>query len=270
MIRVMADLETAEAYIQTQSGNRSEDFREALLTDILDKRGYSRAQFDSTMSWYSRNVDEFYPLYAKIEKELVKRSRKAVGANLAMPTGSEMWPYSKMAAIIPQAGTEVIRFSFPSSDLGKGDKVVWKARPRYPAEFTALLGVEYADGHCGYVNKSFSPGRSISIDLQTDSAAEVVRIFGNLTPGNNSSLPLWLDSISLTHLPIDTLNYGSFNRQHVAHRPAPHKKVTEETLEQPDSLHGESPEQKTGGLFRERPKHNAAKGAPSSFRRSVD
>ena len=232
MIDIMADLETAEAFIQTQSGYRNDRFREGAIAEILEKRGVTREQFDSTMSWYSRDIDLYYPLYEKVEKELVRRGKADGGINIADMSENELWAYSKVIMISPKSDRDVLRFSFPV-DLEKGERLLWKARSRVPADFSALLGVEYDNGSYGYITRTISSGRRISIDLQTDSAYKVSRVFGNIAVDNSSDLPLWLDSISLSSAPIDTLKYHDIFRQRTTRRPTrrlPVKQVAEDSL----------------------------------------
>ena len=68
MASLVADLEIAEGYVQTQTlGDRDGD---RLVEYVIEKHGVSREEFDSTMAWYGRNVDVYYDIIPKVEQQL--------------------------------------------------------------------------------------------------------------------------------------------------------------------------------------------------------
>ena len=74
MASLVADLEIAEGYVQTQTlGDRDGD---RLVEYVIEKHGVSREEFDSTMAWYGRNVDVYYDIIPKVEQQLEQRRRK--------------------------------------------------------------------------------------------------------------------------------------------------------------------------------------------------
>lgn len=232
MVQVVADLELAEATLHTFPSGASDDVRRSLVDYVIAKHGMTREEFDTTMAWYGRNVDEYYELCDKVEKELnVKRRKMSKGSQIDLES-SDLWPYRRMALISPLSNSNSFDFSIPTVDVKPGQRVELKLRMNGSAEGNAILGVEYSDGSMQYVNRSLSPTRRLSMTLQTDTAQTVGRIFGNMVVKERSQLPLWIDSISLTVLPYDTLEYYNIYGQKTFRQPVQRRKpVIEEPAE---------------------------------------
>lgn len=220
MAPVVADLELAEAYMQTQrSGDPGR--REALVEYVIGKHGVSRADFDTTMAWYGRNVDVYQRLYKDVDNILARRRRELSGAGDAAVDldGSDIWSYSRHAMVSDKGASDALVFSIPTAQVDKGERVVWQLRMRSMAEATALLGVEYSNGETSFVNRKVRPSKKFELSLQTDTALKVTRVFGNMHVLVKQDLPVWLDSISLTHLPFDSLEYYNIHGQRLLASP---------------------------------------------------
>lgn len=212
MVQIVADLELAEAYLQSNP-QRSDADRAAMVQYVVDKHGVSRAQFDSTMSWYGRNMDQYYELFAKVDRELSSRRRKAEGSSSVEHTTSDLWPYSRMALISPLSPSNSMEFSIPTADVEKGQRIELNMRFRSAAGGSSLLGVEYEDGSVSFLNRALTSGRRIQMKIQTDSAKLVKRVFGNILLSSDRDLPLWIDSIYMRALPFDSMEYYNIHSQ---------------------------------------------------------
>lgn len=224
MAEVVADLEIAEAAIHTSPAGANDDVRRALVDYVIAKHGLTREEFDTTMAWYGRNVDAYYELCDKVEKEIAVRRRDVSKGSQIQLESSDLWPYRRMAVISPQSNSNSFDFSIPTVDVEPGQRVEFKLRLNGNAEGTALLGVEYDNGTMEYIHRSLSPTNRLSMMLQTDSARTVGRVFGNLLVKESRQLPLWLDSISLTVLPFDSLEYYNIYGQKKYREPAVRRK----------------------------------------------
>jgi hypothetical protein len=217
MAPIVADLELAEAYIQVERGG-APDRRDRMVAYVIDKHGVSRADFDTTMAWYGRNVDEYQKLYKSVDKILAKRQREFANAS---PTAqqnddkSDIWSYSHHAMISAKGATNALTFSMPTLLVEKGDQLKWRFRMRTFVDATAILGVEYEGGEMTYVNKSVHSAGKSEVVLQTDTAKKVARIFGNLHVLNKADMPVWVDSIAMIHLPYDSLEYFQIHGQRI-------------------------------------------------------
>lgn len=213
---LIADMQIADAYA-TVYGMQNTDM-ENLKEGVMAAHGVSRAEFDSTMAYYGRNMDEYYKLFDKVNRNIEKKSRKVGAEGLAEAEGNNIWRYSPFVYISPNFASDGIVFSFDAGDLTPGEQVEWKMRLNDSKRSDLLLGVEYADGSTAYVKKNTSD-RKLSLNLQTDSAKTGKRIFGFMTV-DRMDMPLWVDSISLNVLPFDSLKYSQINIQQRYSRPA--------------------------------------------------
>lgn len=227
MAAVVADMDIAEAYLQTQpmEGDR-EQMRERMLAGVLDRHGITREEFDKSMDWYGRNLDDYYKLDNMVNRELAKRQRsiarksKGSGGTQNAITG-DLWPYDRMMLVSEQSGSNMLRFSVPASTVNPGSQVEWKLRMRNVADATVLLGVEYDDGSASYILRPNSGQRRMALTLQTDTARNVTRIFGHLSV-KDQDLPLWIDSLSLETQGLDTTSYYHINSQRKLKLPGYH------------------------------------------------
>lgn len=213
MAPVIADLELAEAYAKTSHSGLDNSKNRALVDYVLAKHGITREQFDSTMSWYGRNADAYYELCDVVDKELSKRKRQVSGSRSIEVETSDLWPYSRQSMISRKSGSDAFEFSLPTSDVSAGQRVNLKLRINDAVTGTALLGVEYDNGQKEYMFRRMNMARRLNLTLQTDTGHTVSRIFGNFMVSDRKHLPVWLDSIYLTTLPYDTLEYYSISGQ---------------------------------------------------------
>ena len=205
MVNIMADIEMAQAYIQNKGyRNNTQENRERILEYVLEKNGMTRADFDSTLSWYGRHIDKYDDLYVKVDKELARRESKISGNNMET-LSNDLWPYSRHLVISSKSSNDNLVFNLPGNELGKGDFLTWKFRMNTPADGNAIFGVRYSNGRVSYVNQSLN-GDNIEITLQTDTALAVKEIFGNLRVKMVRSF-VGLDSLTLTSAPFDSTLY---------------------------------------------------------------
>lgn len=213
MVQLIADIHTAEAYMQSyNSGYYNDSLRDSSVKWALDRHGLTRAEFDSTMSWYGRNIDEYKDLFEKVDKELAVRQKNVSGVSDQELNSSDLWPFSRHMLISENSPSNSLSFSFSSEDVQKGDKIVWKMRQSNNMSMNdVLLGVDYANGSSTYLHEVKSGDSKIEMTLQTDSAQTVKRIFGYLRVREQMSLPVRIDSIALQRLPVDTTDYYRIN-----------------------------------------------------------
>lgn len=230
MVQVVTDLELAEAYVHTQA-LRGEGERSALVDHVLATHGLSREEFDSTMSWYGRNVDAYYDLCESVEKELSRRKGRMTGGMTV--ESSDLWPYSRQTLIACNSPSESFGFTVPTVDVRPGQRVELRFRLRDRVDGTAMLGVEYDNGLKSFMPRSLSGVRRVKMVLQTDTGMTVRRIFGNMLLNDASRTPLWIDSISLSVLPFDSLEYYNIHGQRKFSDPKERRRPPEE---EPDTL----------------------------------
>ena len=213
MAPVVADMELAEAYIESLPTTKAKNSREEVVEYVITKHGLTREQFDSTMSWYGHNTDAYFEMLDLADKELLKRKGKIAGASTIEIESSDLWPYQRMSMISELGGTSAFDFTIPTADVQKGQRLNLRFRSNNSTSGNVLLGVEYDNGSLGYLNRNIRESKRIDLTLQTDTSKAVSRIFGHFLISDNHRLPLWLDSISLQALPFDSMEYYKIRSQ---------------------------------------------------------
>lgn len=209
MVKVMADLEMAQAYLQNKGyTNNNPQNRERILKYILEKNGMSREDFDSTIVWYGKHIDKYDDLYAKVDKELARRESRISGNSIEV-LSNDLWPYSRHFIISPKSSTDNLSFNITPEDIDRGGKLTWKLKLNSTPVGTALFGVKYSNGNVSYTSQNIS-GNNFEISLQTDTALSIREIFGNIRISDNHTF-VGIDSISLTSAPFDSTIYYQIN-----------------------------------------------------------
>lgn len=230
MVNIIADMEVAETYLRSHSTSYYNDsIRDSAVRYVLNRHGMTKADFDSTMNWYGRNIDKYQALFAKVDQELNSRAKKATGKSTDNVKTNDLWPYSRHLFISENSNTNSLVFSIPASDLKKGDRLNWKLRLNTGITGNVMFGVEYDNGTSGYVFQAAGSSKRVEMTLQTDTSLIVRRIFGSFRTSQISDMPLWLDSITLEAVPFDSTQYYRRNMQrfYVGPKPLP-KTVSEE------------------------------------------
>lgn len=233
MVQLMADMEVAEIYIQENSNVMySDSMRDKTVQFILEKRGIDKAQFDSTMTWYGRNIDVYQELYKKVDVELGRRLKKAVGEESAeqVKSGSDLWPYSRHLVMSELANSNALVFSFMSDQIEKGDKLNFKLRAKGLDTSSAMLGVDYENGLSTYSFSNQVSTEKIDLSLQLDTMSKVKRIYGYFRPKKSLQSPVWLDSIALERVPYDSTQYYKIFSQRKVYIPQKRQPVKKDTV----------------------------------------
>ena len=228
MVDLLTDIQLAEGYYNTVGPGKAN--RDAIINSILKKHGVSQAQLDSTVAYYGRNIDDYYKLYGKVEKRIRNLSYNAT-ADESVET-DDIWPYSRFASLLSNQNSNGISFSFPADNIESGNLLEWKFRLPNQESVEASLGVEYTNGLVSIAKKNLSGNRSISIELQTDTAFNPKRVFG-VMQADDYARPLWVDSIKLVKAPFDSINYYKINSQKLIYPPGPKPKVEPEAPKHP-------------------------------------
>lgn len=214
MVGLIADMQIAEVYMQQHnSGYYNDSIRDSAVQWALDKHGLSKADFDSTMTWYGRNIDDYLNLFGKVDAELAKRQNRAIGETEKNLVSTDLWPYSRHILISENAPSNGLAFSLPLNDIPKGERITWKMRLKGLSSGSVLLGVDYDNGMSSYTYQTQNGNSKIDLTLQTDTAYNVKRVFGYMRTKEDHSLPIWIDSIALQQLPLDSTEYYRIHSQ---------------------------------------------------------
>ena len=238
MTDLLADLIVADAYEQSGSaGNLPDSVRPRLADAILKQHNVDQATLDSTYAWYSRNLDEYYALYTKVDKNLSQRRRDAGGVMDANSLENDIWPLPRHILFTKLSRNDVLTFFIPGDMVQKGESLEWKMFLSKSADMKLTLGVDYEDGTSSMSNRFVRGERNPSVLLVCDTGRRVRRIYGSIAL-ERKEMPLWTDSITLSKNPFDSLVYMNFRGQRFLY--GPRKKAPE--LLKIDSIANSRPE----------------------------
>lgn len=219
MVEILTDIQLAESYFVSVEGMRNVD-RNMIAESVIKKHGVTREDLDSTISYYGRNIDEYYVLYDKVEKNLQKKNPNLRAAEPSEK--ADIWPYNHFTLLSSGQSTDGITFSFVPENLTKGESLEWIMRLSSPETGDASFGVSYEDGSVTINKTNISGYNALSIELQTDTGKVVKRVFGNMTLQRQEK-PVFIDSIRILTTEYDSLNYSKLYRQYSASSPGKRK-----------------------------------------------
>lgn len=210
----MTDLELTEAYLTNSNPSDLPDsIRRNLAESVLARRGYTYEQLDSTFKWYGKNLDDYYELQDKVEKEIAYRTRKYGGGDVAEDLGERnIWRLNDHAFFSSMSPVDGLNFSISYPDIEKGGNIEWSMRLNNSSDVKVVLGADYDDGTYTFNTSSNYGQRAIKCQLTLDSVRKVTRLFGNIKVSPEKT-PLWADSIRLIKNPFDSLTYYKINSQ---------------------------------------------------------
>lgn len=214
-VDLLVDMQLAQAYYSATPATSGRPIRKELLESVMKEHGVSQEQLDSTISYYGRNMDEYYHLYEKVEKKLLAKT----GQIPTSAPANDIWPYNRFAAFFPGQMSNGLTFSIPADDLEAGDAVEWHTTLTSAVPVEMILGVEYSDGEATLVKRTMGGRRELELKVLTDTSKSLGRIFGVLSIPDNS-LPIWADSIRLEKTEFDSLEYYKLRQQKLIRKPS--------------------------------------------------
>lgn len=210
MESLLTDLILADAYEQSAASRTLSDSVRMTFTDaIMAQHGVDQQTLDSTFAWYSRNLDDYYRLYTRVDKRIAKMNKKVGGNVNDNKDLNDIWQMPVRIQLSPLAYSDALVFEMPGESVGKGEKLEWYFRLSNDVRADATLGVDYTNGATAISRRELSGSRNVSLSLIVDTLLTPRRVFGLLRV-NRRDMPLWLDSIRLTKTPFDSTAYDAF------------------------------------------------------------
>lgn len=236
MVNLMVDMELAEAYQNTQGTISSQD-RVEMGRRVLAAHSVSEETLDTTLAWYGRNMDDYSRLFDKVDKEILKRKQKYTEIpGMKELHADNLWPYSEHLVISPLSGYEYFSFILPNTHVKKGEILELSFHLPNSTSLKGILGVEYTDQSGESVVSNNSSRNRQTFTLQTDTAREVANIYGTIYFKDRKDFPVYIDSIFLQTLPIDSLTYRSKKRSQKGYSVLPQNRPQEKINLSTDSV----------------------------------
>lgn len=230
-VEILTEMMLADAYDQNPASKSLPDsVRKHMASGILAKYGVAQEKLDSTMRWYGANLDEYYLLFDKIDKNLTRlRKNLAKTSPEIKADDNNIWNLPDHLWFTPLGSGSAFVFELPGTAVTKGERLEFKMHFSKISEVQLTLGVDYKDETIGLSERTFRGDKSLSLILQTDTSKIVSRIFGTVMLKPNA-LPMYADSIKLLKSPWDSLEYSNQRYRRIFYGPHKWDNVPKDTI----------------------------------------
>ena len=251
MADLIVDLQLAEAYIETHIGDFPSDSDKLVIKQsVFMKHGISQQDYDTSLVWYAHNMEDYTKAYDKALGILNKRSEKiksnANGINEAQdisgepdlagapthypkPRGkrltkfgadakgdtADLWQGKRSYMLTQGLKRGFIPFELqPDANKKRGDRyqLAYKLT-RGGNEFKVSLNVDYTDGSTSQITRGTNSDGWVTVDLQSDTARQVRRIYGYVSYDIKRGHTAYVDSMMLIRTHLSLSNYGYIHAQ---------------------------------------------------------
>ena len=259
MADLIADLQLAEAYIETHSADYDTDSSKLVLKQsVFKKHGITARDYDSSLVWYAHNMEDYTKAHDKAVGILQKRYDKiktgdnsmpeemiagpgdlqGMPSHNAQPRGpapvkrmkklstdaasdtTDLWQGPRSYMLTQGAQRGFITFDIqPDANKQRGDRyqLAYKLS-RGGNEFKVSLNVDYTDGGTAQITRGTNSDGWVTIDVQSDSARQVRRIYGYLSYDMKRGHTAYVDSLTLMRTHFNKSNYGFIHAQRLFER----------------------------------------------------
>ena len=258
MADLIVDLKLAEAYIEAHISDFETDSSKLVIKQsIFKKHGITQQDYDSSIVWYAHNMEDYNKAYDKAIGKLKHRYEKvckgtsngfdeeqelnAGGVPQGAPTHdatpkrpkphggrimafngdtTDLWRGQRSYVLTQGSRRGFITFDVqPGNDSQRGDRYqLAYLLNRGNNEFKVSLSIDYTDGATSQITRGTNSDGWVNIDVQSDTARQVRRIYGyvsyDIKPGHIASV----DSLSLIRSRLNKSNYGFINAQRMFKR----------------------------------------------------
>lgn len=219
MQAVVTDMQIAEAMINTDKGKYKDDAHKlALYESVFRKYHITRAEYDSSLMWYAKNLDRYMQVYNMISKDVEARISslgdvEKTFTSSAIQDSTDIWPrrsYLTFSQNSPFNGT-VFRVEpdepFPSGSTFTLTMRVWGITATMKHKPELRICVDQEDTTIT-INDRIRRDGLYSTTLKSLPTKKVKRIYGFVRLDNSAKdyYKVYADSISLMRF-----NYKSFS-----------------------------------------------------------
>lgn len=174
----------------------SENYKKVLYTDaVFKKHGTNKAEFDSSMVWYTRNTEVLAKVYEKVSKRL-KAEQTVINHLISIrdkkPMTSEpgdsidVWAWQRLKRLTGMPTDNKLTFVLPSdSNFKERDTLVWEVRYRFAegmpdSTLAALMAMQITFSNDSIISemKTVTSSGVESICLHSDTLGPIKEIKG--------------------------------------------------------------------------------------------
>lgn len=256
MSDLIVDLQLADAYIETHINEfQGDSIKQVVKQSVFKKHGITQQDYDSSLVWYAHNMEEYTKAYDKAIGKLKERYDKLdkdgkggidqPGEMMAgqpthdvtprpAPNGkhlkriktdaqgdsADLWQGRRSYTLAQGARRGFITFDVaPDAYKQAGDRyqLAYKLL-RGGNEFKVSLSVDYTDGGTAQMARGTNSDGWVTIDVQSDTARQVRRIYGYVSYDIKRGHIAYVDSLTLLRTRMNPNNYGLISVQRLLER----------------------------------------------------
>ena len=258
MADLIADLQLADAYIDNHISEFDSDSSKLVIKQsVFKKHGITQQDYDSSLVWYAHNMEDYIKAHDKAigklkeqydmldkggnggPKELtineggkaiheagvpqnVAKSRTKRLQKIGNTAGDtiDLWRGKRYHMLTQGAKRGFITFDVqPDADYKPGDRYqLAYFLTRGNNEFKVSLNVDYTDGATSQIARGTNSDGWVIIDVQSDTARHVRRIYGYVSYDMKRGQTAYVDSLMLLRSRLNKTNYGFINAQRLYER----------------------------------------------------
>lgn len=221
MASLLIDVHKGESMIEINHNQFSSDsMRRVMKQSVLDAHAVSQEQWDSSLAYYGRNIEQYIELYdlviADLEQQLKNVNVTSAGESVQMAVvgdSADTWDQPRLRRFTSRQPLDIVKFSLRRDmNWDRGDVYTWNFKAvdgSKPIYWT--IAAEYSDGTSEYKSGTAPSSGWSNIVFHMDSArtASVVRGTLQLLPAVGERV--YLDSISLVRTRHEKAPSGSRN-----------------------------------------------------------
>lgn len=226
MAMLMADIHTGEGVVDM---NREEyitdSAKQVLRMAIYARHGVTPAEFDSSMAWYGRNLDEYMEMYDRtieiLEQRLAETGNRVAAEAMSIAGDSvDVWAYSRYLTFSDLSPSRFVTFGLATDEnWERGDSYTWRGKFfNNGNDGYWTIVAEYTDGSMESVRNPLRADGWQEIKFVTDSSRTARRVYGMLYGVGRDATTLRIDSIELVRKRLNRETYGSRYRQRLIPR----------------------------------------------------
>ena len=256
MADLIVDLQLADAYIETHIQDFDTDSSKLVIKQsVFKKHGITQKDYDSSMVWYTHNMEDYMKANDKALGILKKRydkldkgdGNRQPGEMMGMDDGPGEPTHNPTPHVAATQGKKQLKkigtdtrndtadvwIGRRSYTLAQGEKrgfITFDVPPdanKHPGdryqlgyklyrggnEFKVCLSIDYTDGGTTQITRGTNSDGWIYIDLQSDTARQVRRIYGYVSYDIKRGHIAYVDSLLLMRTRFNVGNYGIIHAQ---------------------------------------------------------
>jgi len=214
MADVMTDIYKGEAMVDLSFGKFREDSSRARIREaVYIKHGLTQEQFDSSLSYYGKHIDEYVELHdeiiGRLELESKQLGRRASGDSHIGGDSVNVWQYSSRYVLTDKKADEYIHFNLARDENWEpGDNYTWQFKLfNRMSKVNLGMYVDYDDGSTDILNSVADKDGWNRVTINMDTTRTPVAVYGFVKFDVVDGEMVFVDSLSLVRKRFDDRAY---------------------------------------------------------------